>query len=114
MFYEIYAGAEPKATFKAMAQRVGVDMDKVLDKGYDDVNVVHGVFGSACYIDDSFPSMLYMAYKWVARPRLGEVLRAACALRCPLWFQQDCAVNVGCAAWWQCCGVVVLWCSAAY
>jgi hypothetical protein len=28
------------------------------------VNVVHGVFGSACYIDDSFPSMLFLAYKY--------------------------------------------------
>jgi hypothetical protein len=39
-------------------------MEKVLARGYDDVNVVHGVFGSACYIQDSFPSVLYMAYRW--------------------------------------------------
>jgi hypothetical protein len=77
MFSDIYSGAEPKATFKAMAQRIGTNMDKVLAKGYDDVNVVHGVFGSACYIDDSFPSMLYMAYKWVAGARLqARALRA--------------------------------------
>lgn len=25
--------------------------------------MVHNAFGSACYIDDSFPSMLYLAYK---------------------------------------------------
>jgi len=30
---------------------------------YDDVRAVHGVFGSACYIDDSFPVVLYLAAK---------------------------------------------------
>lgn len=34
---------------------------------YDDIRVVHSVFGSACYIDDSFPSMLYLAYKYSGR-----------------------------------------------
>jgi hypothetical protein len=42
----------------------GLDLPAIMDKGWDDVNVVHGVFGSACYIDDSYPSMLYLAYKY--------------------------------------------------
>lgn len=40
------------------------DLQAIMAKGYDDVGVVHGIFGSACYIDDSFPSMLYLAYKY--------------------------------------------------
>lgn len=32
--------------------------------GSDDVGAVHGVFGSACYIDSSFPALLYLGYKY--------------------------------------------------
>ena len=31
---------------------------------YDDIRIVHSTFGSACYIEDSFPSLLYLAYKY--------------------------------------------------
>lgn len=31
---------------------------------YEDVQAVHSVFGSACYIDDSFPVVLYLAAKY--------------------------------------------------
>ena len=36
---------------------------QALSMNYDDVQAVHGLFGSACYIDDSFPVVLYLAGK---------------------------------------------------
>ncbi len=46
-----------------------MDLPKLLAKGWDDINVVHGVFGSACYITDSWPSLLYLAYKYAGAAR---------------------------------------------
>jgi hypothetical protein len=40
---------------------------QALSMHYDDTRAVHSVFGSACYIDDSFPVVLYLA----AKVRLG-------------------------------------------
>lgn len=37
--------------------------DRVLRFNYSDTDVVQRVFGSACYITDSWPSVLYLAYK---------------------------------------------------
>lgn len=54
--------AEAQGLSKGFLGR-GVDLPAIAAKGYDDVNVVHGVFGSACYIEDSFPSMLYLAWR---------------------------------------------------
>jgi len=34
----------------------------------DDKRVIGQVFGSACYIEDSFPSLLYLAYKYSDNP----------------------------------------------
>jgi len=48
----------------AMAARMNLNLDELLSKSYDDIRVVHNVFGSACYIDDSFPVSLYLAYKY--------------------------------------------------
>ncbi|KAG1663735.1 hypothetical protein FOA52_006104 [Chlamydomonas sp. UWO 241] len=41
-----------------------LDLDKLLASGLDDRRVVHSTFGSACYIEDSFPSMTYLAFKY--------------------------------------------------
>eukprot|EP00798_Chlamydomonas_sp_ICE-L_P008307 gene8308-1579_t len=41
-----------------------LDLEKSLGMNYEDVKMVHSVFGSACYIDSSFPSVLYLAYKY--------------------------------------------------
>lgn len=40
----------------------GVNLEQLVP--FEDVRVVHSTFGSACYIEDSFPSMLYLAYKY--------------------------------------------------
>ncbi len=58
-----------------------VDLSQLVP--YDDIRIVHSTFGSACYIEDSFPSMLYLAYKYaggtgahrqsVGRRCLGDV-----------------------------------------
>jgi hypothetical protein len=42
------------------ARAAGVDVDKALRSGVDDVQAVHGVYGSACYISSAFPAMLYL------------------------------------------------------
>ncbi|GAX85033.1 hypothetical protein CEUSTIGMA_g12453.t1 [Chlamydomonas eustigma] len=60
-----FEGVELQPALSAVAQKhLNVDLKKLVDSNYDDIRVVHSVFGSACYIEDSFPSMLYMAYKY--------------------------------------------------
>jgi hypothetical protein len=36
------------------ARRVRFNPQELADKAWNDVNIVHGVFGSACYIEDSW------------------------------------------------------------
>lgn len=64
MFHDLMAGTPLKEVVNKQAKRMNIDMEKLMTAGYDDIRVVHGVFGSACYIEDSFPVMLYLAYKY--------------------------------------------------
>jgi ADP-ribosylglycohydrolase len=41
-----------------------LDLNKVIAANYADVGAIHSVFGSACYIDSSFPACLYLSYKY--------------------------------------------------
>lgn len=41
-----------------------LDLNKVISANYADVGAIHSVFGSACYIDSSFPACLYLSYKY--------------------------------------------------
>eukprot|EP00197_Chlamydomonas_leiostraca_P004699 CAMPEP_0202866534 /NCGR_PEP_ID=MMETSP1391-20130828/7852_1 /ASSEMBLY_ACC=CAM_ASM_000867 /TAXON_ID=1034604 /ORGANISM="Chlamydomonas leiostraca, Strain SAG 11-49" /LENGTH=366 /DNA_ID=CAMNT_0049546491 /DNA_START=218 /DNA_END=1318 /DNA_ORIENTATION=+ len=68
LMYNVSAGGQD---LREAVGAVAKDMDLGLDKlvggqagTYDDLRVVHGVFGSACYIEDSFPVTLYLAYKY--------------------------------------------------
>ncbi|PSC74603.1 ADP-ribosylation crystallin J1 [Micractinium conductrix] len=63
LVFELAQGREAKEAIRAAAADVGVDLDKALRYDYDDTTVVQRVYGSACYITDSFPSVLYLAYK---------------------------------------------------
>lgn len=50
-------------------QSTGIDLEKLLQKKPEDNEVVGGLFSKACYIDDSWPSLLYLAYKYVDSPK---------------------------------------------
>ncbi|GFR43448.1 hypothetical protein Agub_g4531, partial [Astrephomene gubernaculifera] len=64
LLYGLATGATDlrSATSALARSTAGVDLDQLVP--YDDVRVIHSTFGSACYIEDSFPSLLYLAYKY--------------------------------------------------
>lgn len=47
----------------------GVDVKALSEKKVDDNEVVGKLFSKACYIDDSWPSLLYLAYKYNENPK---------------------------------------------
>jgi ADP-ribosylglycohydrolase len=49
----------------------GIDMPELLDKAHSDYYVIGRMFSPACYISDSWPSVLYLAYKYVDKPKAG-------------------------------------------
>lgn len=51
------------------ARRVGLNLASLLAYVRDDREVVGGLFSSACYISGSFPSVLYLAGKYLTHPR---------------------------------------------
>lgn len=54
-----------KELIAARAKRsIGMAMPELLAKVYSDNDVVGRLFSSACYISDSWPSVLYLAYKY--------------------------------------------------
>jgi len=56
------------------ASAVGLDVAKLAKRGLDDRAVIgHGTFSSACYIDDSFPALLYLAYKYADSPEAALI-----------------------------------------
>ena len=61
----------------ATAQRsLGLDLPALLRKGRGDRDVVGRLFSSACYISDSWPAVLYLAYKYRDEPRAGLLANA--------------------------------------
>lgn len=57
-------------------QSLGLDLAALLRKGRDDRDIIGRVFSSACYISDSWPSVLYLAYKYCDDPRAGLLANA--------------------------------------
>ncbi len=53
-----------------------LDLAALLAKGRDDRDIVGRVFSSACYISDSWPAVLYLAYKYRDHPRAGLLANA--------------------------------------
>ncbi len=47
---------------------IGIDVENLVAKAKDDNEIVGGKFSKACYIDDSWPSLLYLAYKYNHTP----------------------------------------------
>ena len=61
----------------------GYDIRAWYNMGYSDLDVVHRVMNPACYIHDSFPVVLYLAYKSVTIVCAHQ--RIDCALLLSLW-----------------------------
>ena len=57
----------------AAKESAGFDPSELVAKGYDDRQVVGARFSSACYISGSWPSVLYLAYKYQHQPRQGLI-----------------------------------------
>jgi ADP-ribosylglycohydrolase len=57
----------------AAKQSAGFDPSELVARGLDDRQVVGAQFSSACYISGSWPSVLYLAYKYRHQPRQGLV-----------------------------------------
>lgn len=57
-------------------QSVGIDVAQLAQKYSDDNLVVGGKFSRACYIDDSWPSLLYLAWKYFDDPQQALIANA--------------------------------------
>eukprot|EP00200_Dunaliella_tertiolecta_P005344 CAMPEP_0202358460 /NCGR_PEP_ID=MMETSP1126-20121109/12118_1 /ASSEMBLY_ACC=CAM_ASM_000457 /TAXON_ID=3047 /ORGANISM="Dunaliella tertiolecta, Strain CCMP1320" /LENGTH=338 /DNA_ID=CAMNT_0048951625 /DNA_START=249 /DNA_END=1265 /DNA_ORIENTATION=- len=65
LLYDVAVGGVPlKEAAMSTAQSSGIDLEKGLAMHFSDVQAVHGMFGSACYIESSFPVVLYLAAKY--------------------------------------------------
>ncbi len=91
----------------------GLQLSEIMGKIHSDNDVVGNLFSSACYISDSWPSVLYLAYKYASSMKaglisntnlggdnvhrgsiLGVLLGLSAAETVPDWFDQlkDCEV----------------------
>lgn len=50
---------------------LGLNLPSLAAKARNDSDIVGGRFSTACYITESWPSVLYLAYKYLADPRLA-------------------------------------------
>ena len=57
-------------------QSMGVDVAQLAQQHDDDNHVVGGKFSRACYIQDSWPSVLYLAWKYCAEPQQALLANA--------------------------------------
>ena len=48
---------------------IGLNLPELIEKNHDDMHVVGSLFSTACYISGSWPSVLYLAYKYAAEPK---------------------------------------------
>lgn len=54
---------------RAAKTSLGLDLSTLVAKAHSDQDVVGGLYSPACYISGSWPSILYLAYKYCADPR---------------------------------------------
>jgi ADP-ribosylglycohydrolase len=54
---------------RAAKVSIGLDLPALVEKTRDDRHVVGRLFSTACYISGSWPSVLYLAYKYAAEPK---------------------------------------------
>ncbi len=57
-------------------QSAGIDVSLLVKKSHDDNDVVGGKFSRACYIEDSWPSLLYLAWKYSDNPKDALIANA--------------------------------------
>lgn len=57
-------------------QSAGIDPAQLTQKYQNDNQVVGGKFSRACYIDDSWPSLLYLAWKYIDDPQQALIANA--------------------------------------
>lgn len=57
-------------------QSAGIDVQQLVQKYQDDNQVVGGKFSRACYIEDSWPSLLYLAWKYCDDPQKALIANA--------------------------------------
>jgi ADP-ribosylglycohydrolase len=56
-----------------VGRRAGIDLAALVAKGRGDRDIVGRMYSSACYISDSWPSVLYFAYKYRGQTRAGLI-----------------------------------------
>jgi ADP-ribosylglycohydrolase len=54
----------PSILAETAKNSIGIDLKAITEKANSDLEVIGGKFSSACYISDSWPSVLYLAYKY--------------------------------------------------
>ncbi len=54
---------------RAASNSIGLDLHDLVGNTQDDRHVIGNLFSSACYIDGSWPGVLYLAYKYHRHPR---------------------------------------------
>lgn len=68
---------DARALIAAMAKKsAGIDVQMLAQKYQEDNHVVGGKFSRACYIDDAWPSLLYLAWKYIDNPRQALITNA--------------------------------------
>lgn len=66
LVYKLAQGTSLKDAAAAAGKKIGLDIPALAARAanVDDSAVVGGMFSTACYITDSFPSILYLSYKY--------------------------------------------------
>ena len=65
-------GEDAAAIISAWSKRsTGLQLSEIMGKIHSDNDVVGNLFSSACYISDSWPSVLYLAYKYANSMKAG-------------------------------------------
>jgi len=63
---------DPQALISAWSKRsISLQLAEIMPRIHNDNDVVGRLFSSACYITDSWPSVLYLAYKYCNRMEAG-------------------------------------------
>ena len=87
-FAEVYAellarvllGEDLRASVAAAARRCGFDVARLVAEtgSKPDTSVVGPKFGSACYIQDSLPALLFLAFRYADSPELAVIANTNC------------------------------------
>jgi ADP-ribosylglycohydrolase len=100
---------EPATPYLLTAARttLGIDLEGMAARARSDRDVVGGIYSTACYISDSWPGLLYLAFKYLDDPRsallantnlggdnvhrgavLGGLVSLACGRTVDEWFER--------------------------